>query len=49
MLITQQFHFLRVGVFCDKVRECVRVVCVCTRKEGLTECFLVTQGTQLLS
>lgn len=45
-LITQQFHFPCVGVFCDKVRACV--VCVYTRKEGLTECFLVTQGTQLV-
>lgn len=24
------------------------MVCVYTRKEGLTECFLVTQGTQLV-
>lgn len=37
MLITQQFHFPCVGVFGDKV--CVCVVCVRTRKEGLTECY----------
>lgn len=44
MLITEQFHFPCVGVFCDKVSVSAHA-CV-YGGGGLTECFLVTQGTQ---